>query len=496
MELELRPHQNDVIEALRNGFKQGHRSQLLYAPTGFGKTEVAIALMKATSDNYKRAAIVLDRIVLVDQTSARLSKYRINHGVFQAGHWKYDRRERLQVCSAQTLERRDDFPEIDLLIVDECHIARKQTSEFIKANPKIRVIGLTATPFTKGLGDLYTNVICGMTTGNLVDRKWLAPLKVYIAKEIDMTGAKKVAGEWAQDVVTERGMRITGDIVDEWIKKTHEVFGMPKKTIVFCSGVAHGSDLVEQFANRGYNFVSISYRDNDEFKKAAIEDFAKPDTEIHGLIATDILTRGFDVPDVMIGVSARPFSKSLSSHIQQLGRVMRPHEDKEFALWLDHSGNFLRFRDDWDDVYVDGVQNLNNKVEKAKKEPTEKVKEASKCPKCGHLWPTRSDTCPACGFVRKKRSDVETVAGEMYELASNVKAQRDDKQNFYSELLYIAQQKNFNPHWASHKYREKFGVWPKGLSSALVPPTIKTLNWIKHKNIAWVKRQEKVKGIA
>ena len=74
MELELRPHQTDVIEALRNGFRQGHRSQLLYAPTGFGKTEVAIALMKATSDNYKSAAIVLDRLVLVDQTSARLSK--------------------------------------------------------------------------------------------------------------------------------------------------------------------------------------------------------------------------------------------------------------------------------------------------------------------------------------------------------------------------------------------------------------------------------------
>jgi DNA repair protein RadD len=112
---------------------------------------------------------------------------------------------------------------------------------------------------------------------------------------------------------------------------------------------------VQQFANKGYNFVSISYKDNDEYKKAAIEDFAKPDTDIHGLIATDILTRGFDVPDVMVGVSARPFSKSLSSHIQQIGRVMRPCEGKEFALWLDHSGNYIRFRDDWDQVYEEGV---------------------------------------------------------------------------------------------------------------------------------------------
>jgi len=487
MELELREHQVEVIDALREGFRQGHRSQLLYAPTGFGKTEVAIYLMKATADKYKRAAMVLDRIVLVDQTSMRLTKYGIGHGVFQADHWKFDKRNRLQVCSAQTLEKRRDFPEIDLLIVDECHIARAQTSEFIKNNPDVRVIGLTATPFTKGLGDLYTNVVCGATTSDLVNNKWLTPLKVYIAKEIDMTGVKKVAGEWAQDQVTERGMQITGDIVAEWAQKTNEIFGKPVKTIVFCAGVAHGADLVDQFANKGYNFVSISYKDNDEFKKAAIEDFAKPDTNIHGLIATDILTRGFDVSDVMVGVSARPFSKSLSSHIQQMGRVMRPFEGKEFALWLDHSGNYIRFRDDWDEVYVNGVKSLEGKVERAKKEPTEKLKKESKCSACGHLWPPNTDTCPACGHVRQKRNLVDHVAGELVELVAGKKDAKEDKQMFYSEMLYIADQRNYNPNWASHVYRDKFGVWPKGLKENAIPPSINTMKWIKHRQIKFAK---------
>jgi len=443
--------------------------------------------MKATKDNYKKASMVLDRIVLVDQTSNRLTKYGINHGVFQADHWKFDRTNRLQVCSAQTLERRQDFPEIDLLIVDECHIARVQTSEFIKNNPKVKVVGLTATPFTKGLGDLYSNVVCGATTEDLVNSKWLAPLKVYIAKEIDMTGVKKVAGEWSADQTTERGMRITGDIVDEWIKKTHEVFGKPVKTIVFCSGVAHGSHLVDKFAQKGYNFVSISYKDNDEFKRAAIEDFAKPDTEINGLIATDILTRGFDVSDVMIGVSARPFSKSLSSHVQQMGRVMRPHEGKEFALWLDHSGNYLRFRDDWDEIYSEGVKSLEGKVERAKRELTEKKKTEAKCPSCGYLWPKNSDTCPACGHVRKRKSMVDHVAGELVELVAGNKTRKDDKQIFYSELLYIAKTYNYNPYWANHKYRERFGVWPKGLLDTTIPPSITTQKWVKNRMIAWSK---------
>ena len=83
MELELREHQMHVIDALREGFRKGHRTQLLYAPTGFGKTEAAIFLMKATKEKYNKAAIVLDRLVLVDQTSLRLSKYGLDHGVFQ-----------------------------------------------------------------------------------------------------------------------------------------------------------------------------------------------------------------------------------------------------------------------------------------------------------------------------------------------------------------------------------------------------------------------------
>ena len=79
--LELREHQQGVIDALRQGFKEGHRTQLLYAPTGFGKTEVAIYLMEATRKKDNRSAMILDRIVLVDQTSQRLEKNVTNHRV-------------------------------------------------------------------------------------------------------------------------------------------------------------------------------------------------------------------------------------------------------------------------------------------------------------------------------------------------------------------------------------------------------------------------------
>ena len=74
--LSLRPHQQDVVDKIDAGFNDGHRCQLLYAPTGFGKTEVAMAIMREVARKYKRTAMMLDRIVLVNQTSARLSSYR------------------------------------------------------------------------------------------------------------------------------------------------------------------------------------------------------------------------------------------------------------------------------------------------------------------------------------------------------------------------------------------------------------------------------------
>jgi DNA repair protein RadD len=488
-EFRLFDYQTGILALLRQGFELGHRHQILVAPTGAGKTEMAIALLKAAAEKGNRAAMIQDRIVLCDQTSQRLQKYGIEHGVMQAGHWRHRPYERIQVCSAQTIEKRGSFPGLKLLIVDEAHQTRSQTIEFIKNNPDVYVVGLTATPFTKGLGKTYSHVVSSVTTQELVKIGKLKPLRVYVCKEIDMAGAKKVAGEWSQDDVTERGLKITGDIVTEWVKKTHEVFGGPRKTIVFCSGVAHGADLAEKFAAAGYNFVSLSYKDDDQFKQDAVAEFSKPDTTIHGLIATDILTKGFDVSDVMIGVSARPFSKSLSSHIQQMGRVMRWHEGKDFALWLDHSGNYLRFRDDWEDVYENGVSELDDGKEKTKKEPTEQEKKDAKCPVCSHFWPGNSDTCPACGHVRARRNLVAEVPGEMQELGASSGALKQQKREWYSQLLHICQDKGYQPGWAANKYREKFGSWPNGLDRTPMPPSLEVSKWVTASRIRWAKSQ-------
>ena len=492
--LKLRKHQIEVIEALNEGFKT-HQRQILCAVTGFGKTECAMAIMQEAAKEGKKVAMVLDRIVLVEQTSIRLSKYQIPHGVMQSGHWRYRPYEPIQICSIQTLARRK-FPDIDLLIIDEAHVAYKSTIDFMKENPHIKVVGLTATPFTKGLADIYTNVIGAQPMSNLVEDGWVVPMKVFIAKEIDMTGAKKVAGEWSSADASDRGMKIVGNIVEEWTKKTYEIYGEPRKTIVFCAGVEHGRELVTQFAAAGYNFVSISYKEDDEFKRQTIEDFSKPDTVIHGLIATDILTRGFDVSDVHIGVSARPFSKSFSSHVQQIGRILRPHEGKEYGVWLDHSGNFLRFRNDWDELYHDGVTELKAGGEQTKKELTEREKKESKCPKCLALWTSKDNTCSSCGHVRQVFQSVSSIAGKLEELQETNRKLQIANTDFFAELQYYGRSKGYKEGWAAIKYKEKFGVYPNGLKVSPKPPSTKTLSWIKSRTIAYVKGKQSAQRMA
>ncbi|WP_310715322.1 DEAD/DEAH box helicase family protein, partial [Burkholderia multivorans] len=84
----LRPYQLDSVDALRAGMRAGHRAQVLMAPTGAGKTEIGAYLCDEVNKKGRRAAFVVDRVNLVDQTSQRFDKYGIPHGVIQADHWR------------------------------------------------------------------------------------------------------------------------------------------------------------------------------------------------------------------------------------------------------------------------------------------------------------------------------------------------------------------------------------------------------------------------
>lgn len=487
-DLELRPYQLSSVDSLRDGFRQSHARQVLAAPTGAGKSRIMEHMIRAAVDKGSRVMFVCERRILVDQFSAHLDRAGIDHGVLMAGHWRFRPSKQVQVASAQTLERMEALPAVDIMFIDELHAClRKSVIRMMETRPSMRIVGATATPFHPAIGKYFTNVVSVTSMAKLVQDGFLVPFRVFVAKEIDTSGLKLVAGEWKKDDLEKRGQQIVGDVVADYIRISHEVFGGYRKTICFSCGIAHGAELAQRFNEAGINAVQISSEDNEEYRDEVLKDFAKPDSDIKVLISVAILSRGFDQSDVDYVILARPLKKSFSEHVQMVGRGARIHPEKKLCVIQDNSGNWLRFADDWDALYNDGVTELGQGQDaKPKKEPTKEQKEAAKCPKCHVVW-AGGDTCLHCGHVRTKRNDVVAVAGEMMEVgATKRKADKhtaEQKEDFYAQLLGYAEERNYKPGWAFYKYEERFGVRPSMKKPEPAPPGAALKGWLTHLNI-------------
>lgn len=485
---QLRHYQASSIESLRLGFRENHTRQVLAAPTGAGKSIIMQAMIEAAKDKGSRIIFICERRILVDQFSAHLDRAGIDHGVLMSGHWRFRPDRQVQVASAQTIERMESLPAADIVFIDELHACmRKSIVNLFESQPKLRIVGASATPFHPAIGKYFTNVVSVTSMSKLVEEKFLVPFRVFVAKEIDTKGLKVVAGEWKKDDLEKRGQQIVGDVVADYIRISNDVFGGYRKTICFSCGIAHGAELAQKFNEAGINAVQISSDDDEEYRGEVLRDFAKPDSDIKMLISVAILSRGFDQSDVDYVILARPLKKSFSEHVQMVGRGARIHQNKKICVIQDNSGNWLRFQDDWDKLYHDGVQSLGEGQDvKPKKEPTDAQKEAAKCPKCNMVW-AGGDTCLNCGHVRTKRNDVVAVAGEMVEVGMTKRKEEkysaEVKTEWYAQLLGYAKDKGYKPGWAFHKYKDKFGVQPSMATPAPAAPTPALQNWIVSQNI-------------
>ena len=335
--IELYDFQKESVEALRENIRRGVKNQILSAATGSGKTVIAAYLLNECHTKMRRAIFVCDRISLINQTSELLDEYGVPHGVIQAQHWRWRPWERIHVASAATLEKRSWPTDTDLIIVDEAHCIRKHVTDRISKRDCI-TIGLTATPFTKGLGKLYDAIVTVTTTNKLIGEKYLAPFRIFAASEPNMTGAKIVAGEWTDDAAAERAMPIVGDCVSEYLKH-----GENKKFICFGVNVAHCEEMQKQMLAAGVQCALYTYRTGDEERTEMVREFRKPDSYIRGLISVAALSKGFDVSDVEVIIMARPLKSSFAEHVQILGRGLRSHAEnpEKVCTILDHAGNCI-----------------------------------------------------------------------------------------------------------------------------------------------------------
>lgn len=427
-EFQARAH-----EALRQGVRDHHKNQLLMAPTGAGKTYLGLRLAHEALAKGKKAIFVCDRTTLIDQTSKTADAYGLAaHGIVQANHWRRDKSMPFQIASAQTLARRDFWPDADLIIIDEAHTQLKVWTEYIQRTKAV-CIGLSATPFSDGLGKLFTNLVNATTMDELTRIGVLVPMRVFSCTRVNMEGAATAGGEWTDGAAAERGMEIIGDVVSEWFK-----YGENRKTIVFGATIAHCQELCRQFLDSGVMAAVFTSDTTAAEREVLLKEYRKHDSTLRVLISVEALAKGFDVPDVGCVVDCRPLRKSLSSAIQMWGRGLRssPDTGKKDCLLLDHSSNIIRFLDDYTDVFFNGLDALDMGEKLDKKVRKDEDKDAKGCPACGYK--PFAKRCMACGFEIVKTPLVEAFPGEMQEVMIGKKKLADDHQHLWSQVCTYA----------------------------------------------------------
>lgn len=431
MGLQLRDYQITAENNIIQKVVEGNRRVVLCSPTGSGKTEIAISIISNVAKQGKKCLFVCDRRALVTQTSTRLFNVGVEHGVIMGGS-TFGRYSDVRVCSVQKLAKTGIPVGVDVLIIDECHTMYASLERFLKDFKGI-VIGLSATPFRHGLGDIFTTVVNAETTMNLMKNGYLCELFPYGAgadvKQFNLKNLVTKNGEYTDESSAKEAIRIMGDVVENWERLTRKHFGKPVKTILFAPTIAACNALAEQFQKAGYDFRSCTSKDADDKSAQTIEAFRQ--NKFLGIVSVERLVKGFDVPDVQCIICTRPFKKSLMSWLQMIGRGMRPFPGKKFCLVIDHVGNWIGFQIDMWNFFEFGTARLLKKKDPKKKyERKTHTAKDYECTGCGMLLGPSHDICPSCGTARPKaKPNLYVVSATLEELEAVKPGSREWRKN-------------------------------------------------------------------
>lgn len=481
----VRPHQEASIRLLRESLRTGHRRPLLQIPTAGGKTYVATLIIESARERDKRVLFLVDAISLIDQTVAAFYEAGLHSiSVIQSDHVMQDWSKPLQIASVPTLQRRRAMPPAELVIVDEAHrrnawlhglMAREEWA-------KIPFIGLSATPWSRGLGNVYDDLIIPVTMRELIDQGYLSHFRVYAVAHPDLTGVKTVGGDYHEaqlaEVMSDGGL--VADIVMTWMQRSE---GRP--TIAFCVDRAHAKKVQLRFEQAGVPWGYIdAYTTREE--RTAIQRQLDAG-EISGVANVGCLTTGVDWKLGCI-ILARP-TKSEILYVQMIGRGLRVNEGIPDCLVLDHSDTTLRLG------FVDDINHptLCTAKKGEKKPPAPKPPTPTECPKCSFLKPAKTQECPACGFKPERSSHLEEAEGELVPVTkrkSKTPPTRAEQQSWLAQLTTIARTRTYASGWPSQTFRKKFGHWPDGLDrNATAPVTQEVSNYVTGTMIRHAKRR-------
>lgn len=301
--MKLRGYQTAAVDAVNASWKS-HRSVLLVAPTGAGKTVLGQALI-----NGRSALWVAHRRELVEQTSKRLGA-----GVIAPGYHVSPRKS-VQVGTVQTLLARGARPNAEVLVLDEAHhYMAEEWRALVDAYPDAKILGLTATPERadgEPLGDIFEEIVVAANYSELIRDGHLVTVRAYHPKE-------------------SLGNDLAMDPVDAWVK-----YSEGSQAFVFCGRVHIADELASRFRGLGVIAKTIEYNTPTRERAEAIDAFRRGSVKV--LTNVYALTEGVDVPESRCCILARAFGH-VGSYLQAVGRVLRPAKGKPDAILIDLTG--------------------------------------------------------------------------------------------------------------------------------------------------------------
>ena len=471
-QLKPRDYQLAGIDEARARIAAGVRALLLVMATGGGKTVVAALVAVGSAKKGKRCLFVGPRREIVAQAFWKLVEAGvpetdlgvimgdgiIPHGVTREAYNARRPHAPVQVASVQTLANRR-LPPADVVFIDEAHHATSgtwaATIRHYRAAGAV-IVGLTATPCRadgQGLHGLFEQLHVVATFRQLAEHPagpfLVAPRTFTTPHRPDLSRVKiSSTGDYHQEQLAaamDKG-DLVGDVVEHYQR-----LGSGRRAVVFAASVEHSRHLTAAFVAVGLRAEHLDGTTDKDDRDQILARLKRGETRI--VCNYGVLTEGWDEPSVSYVAIARP-TKSLSLFLQMAGRGLRPAPGKPDALLVDHAGCVHEHglpQDDRD-------WSLDGRVKRKGATPVRT------CEKCYAALPGGTQTCPECGYVFpvEERESPEVVEGVLVEAEARPAPTMEERLAWYEGVLKAAAERGRKLGYARHRYREKFGMWPKG----------------------------------
>jgi DNA repair protein RadD len=405
--IELREYQEESVAAVFDYFSTRPGNCVLSLPTGSGKSIVQAELLRRALAAYpaERFLLVTHVRELLQQNHDRLLDVwpEAPVGLYSAGLKHRDVRQ-ITIAGIQSIYKRPALVgDVGLVIVDECHLVpRSGTGMYLslleglkRTNPSLRVLGLTATPYrldsgplVEGEDSIFNGVAYEADILALVEQGYLSRLRNRIgATRADLHKVHVRGGDFVESEL--ESIMDAEALVDAVANEVVPLLADRRKWLIFCCGVTHAAHVARVLNERGVATGCVTGETPGDERDAILSRF---DTgQLRALTNCNVLTTGFDQPDIDAIVMLRP-TLSTGLYVQQCGRGMRTADGKTDCLVLDYAGNVMRHGP----VTRPIVNQKGGGGEAVLKE----------CPECHDVIPGGCTICPQCGYVFLQREVV------------------------------------------------------------------------------------------